>query len=128
MPKSKEFLSTSDDSESDSEAPKPKKKKVESSPAKAVQPKKSTKEEKSSEVSSRVERGPNGEYMFQISQNRYATVSEFRGKALVGIREYYMNDGKQLPTKKGISLNPQQWHALKEHIDDIDKALHEISR
>jgi len=45
----------------------------------------------------------------------------------VNIREFYecKNTGKMLPGKKGIALTPEQWEKLKEHMDDIDKALAE---
>ena len=32
---------------------------------------------------------------------RFAYVSEFRGRKMVNIREYYEKDGKILPGKKG---------------------------
>lgn len=38
---------------------------------------------------------------FQLAKMRYATVSEFRGKVMVGIREYYEKDGELRPGKKG---------------------------
>jgi len=36
----------------------------------------------------------------QISKNRRVAISEFKGKFMVNIREYYEADGKQLPGKK----------------------------
>ena len=44
--------------------------------------------------------------LFQLARMRYATVSEFRGKVLVSIREYYEKDGKMLPGKKGKKSFP----------------------
>lgn len=32
------------------------------------------------------------------------TITDFRGKTLVSMREYYKKDGKELPTSKGINL------------------------
>ncbi|KAG6597077.1 RNA polymerase II transcriptional coactivator KELP, partial [Cucurbita argyrosperma subsp. sororia] len=37
----------------------------------------------------------------QLSNNRNVTVHEFKGNALVSIRQYYEKDGKQLPGIKG---------------------------
>ncbi|KAL3866330.1 hypothetical protein ACJMK2_043637 [Sinanodonta woodiana] len=112
MPKSKEFVSSS---ESDSE-PKPKKKKP-------VEKKVEKKEEKSKGGASS---GPE-EHSFQLAKNRFVTVSEFRGKVLVGIREYYDADGEMKPGKKGISLNLEQWKKLKEQVDDIDEVVQKFS-
>jgi Transcriptional Coactivator p15 (PC4) len=36
----------------------------------------------------------------QISHNRRVTISEFKGKQMVSVREYYEKDGKHLPGKK----------------------------
>ena len=41
------------------------------------------------------------DYIIQLSKMRYATVSEFRGKVMVGIREFYEADGELRPGKKG---------------------------
>lgn len=59
--------------------------------------------------------------MYSLGKMRFVSVSEFRGKALVNIREYYEKDGKTLPGKKGISLSVDQWDKLKKLIDRIDK-------
>lgn len=122
MPKSKEFISSSD-SDSDSDQPKQKKKKVEKKEKKETK-KEVKKEEKSSSGATKV---PGGEHMFQLSRMRFATVSEFRGNVMVGIREFYDAGGELKPGKKGISLTKEQWTRLKEQIDEIDDAIKEFS-
>jgi len=42
--------------------------------------------------------------IFQIGKMRFVSVSEFKGKKLVNIREYYMdNEGETKPGRKGNS-------------------------
>ena len=41
-----------------------------------------------------------GNFYWEISKQRRVTISEFKGKTLVNIREYYEKDGKELPGKK----------------------------
>ena len=41
-----------------------------------------------------------GNKYWEISKARRVTVSEFKGKSMVNIREYYQNDGEWLPGKK----------------------------
>jgi len=41
-----------------------------------------------------------GNPYWEISKMRRVTVSEFKGKRMVSIREYYEKDGKVLPGKK----------------------------
>ncbi|XP_058089858.1 RNA polymerase II transcriptional coactivator KIWI-like [Magnolia sinica] len=60
-----------------------------------------------------------------ISKNRRVSVRTFQGKVMVDIREFYMKDGKQMPGKKGISLGLDQWNILRDHLDEIDKAVAE---
>ncbi|XP_069137186.1 activated RNA polymerase II transcriptional coactivator p15-like isoform X1 [Argopecten irradians] len=105
--------------ESKTSNPKPKKKKREQVPE-------SKKEKPEASQSKKPTKGANGEQMFQLSKMRFVSVSEFRGKVLVGIREYYEADGDLRPGKKGISLNMEQWNNLKEQIDEIDKAVKSV--
>ena len=42
----------------------------------------------------------NGDRYWEISKLRRVTVSSFKGKTLVNVREYYEKDGKELPGKK----------------------------
>lgn len=56
---------------------------------------------------------------------RKASVSEFKGKLMVNIREYYEKDGKTLPGTKGISLPPEQWHKLSAGLGALNAALKE---
>lgn len=42
----------------------------------------------------------NGDIYWNISGLRRVTISEFRGKSMVNIREYYEKDGQELPGKK----------------------------
>lgn len=118
MPKSKEYISSSE-SDSDSE-PKAKKKKPEK--RKREEPEEEKKVEKKKPAKNKA-----GEYSFQLAKNRFATVSEFRGKVMVGIREFYEADGELRPGKKGISLQLDQWKRLKESMDEIDEAIKDMS-
>ncbi len=50
-----------------------------------------------------------GNQYWEISKARRVTVSEFRKKSMVNIREYYQSDGQWLPGKK-VSLTA---HSLR---------------
>ncbi|CAK9298777.1 unnamed protein product [Gordionus sp. m RMFG-2023] len=64
--------------------------------------------------------------LMQLGRMRYISVSEWKGKSMVNIREYYTNDaGEMKPGKKGISLSLDQWTKLKDHIPDIDAQIKE---
>ena len=54
------------------------------------------------------------------------TVKLFNGKPLIDIRAFFKKDGKELPTKKGISLTMDQWTKLKKLTSKIDKAVKDI--
>ncbi|KAI9073224.1 hypothetical protein K1719_044833 [Acacia pycnantha] len=59
----------------------------------------------------------------QLSNKRNVAVHDFRGKKLVSIRDYYVKDGKQLPSAKGISLPSEQWSAFKKNVPAIEEAI-----
>jgi len=122
MPKSKEIVSTSEsESASDSE---PKQKKTKS----GAEAKKRPAEKQSSKKSTAAASSKTSdELMLELGRMRYASVSEFKGKKMVNIREYYTDDGGDLkPGRKGIALSEDQWKKLKGFIDQIDTALEEL--
>ena len=56
----------------------------------------------------------------RLSASKRVTVSEYRGKTTIGMREYYQKDGKWLPGKKGINLNAEQFESLRETVADVE--------
>ncbi|RHN69975.1 putative transcription factor ssDNA-binding-TF family [Medicago truncatula] len=68
-----------------------------------------------------------GDIVFEIGKNRRVSVRTWNKQPWVDIREFYTKDGKQLPGKKGISLNMEQWIVLRDHIEEIDNAVKEKS-
>ncbi|KAL4869960.1 hypothetical protein BDV12DRAFT_166727 [Aspergillus spectabilis] len=67
----------------------------------------------------------NGDSFWEINKSRRLTISAFRGKVMVSLREYYEKDGEQLPGKKGISLPIDQFSTLLTLLPDIEAALQE---
>lgn len=59
-----------------------------------------------------LQRTDQGEPFLDLGGNKRVTVSSFKGKLLINVREYYASSedpGKMLPGKKGIAINPDQW-------------------
>lgn len=58
----------------------------------------------------------NGDPYWEISKMRRVTISTFRGKTMVNIREYYEKDGQELPGKKvGCILSTIIMLAIREN-------------
>lgn len=53
-----------------------------------------------------------GDTILQLGGNKFASVSQFKGNWMVGLREYYEKEGKWMPGKKGISLTREQYTTL----------------
>ncbi|XP_010896594.1 SUB1 regulator of transcription a isoform X1 [Esox lucius] len=127
MPKSKEVMSSTSGSgsDSDSEAETKAKKRKQAVPEKpaAKKPKggESSKPGGTSRESTNKDKDDN---KFQIGKMRYVSVREFKGKCLIDIREYWMDQEGEM--KPGISLNPEQWNQLKDQISEIDDAVKAI--
>ena len=67
--------------------------------------------------------------MIPLGANRFVTVREFRGKTLIDIRQYYVDNksgGELKPTPKGISLSPEQYEELKKVVSEIDEKVEEM--
>jgi hypothetical protein len=81
----------------------------------------------------KTETPPETGFVFPISKSgnneRRVTVSRFKGKARVDIREYYTNeDGAVLPGRKGISLDADQWKKIMSFQELIGEALEELGK
>ena len=57
----------------------------------------------------------------KLGGSKYITVSQFKGKACVDVREYYKKDGKCLPGNNGCALNREQWANFKTLVNYIEK-------
>nr|AFK40203.1 unknown [Lotus japonicus] len=99
--KKRDDLDRASDADSDSHAP----------------PKKSLKKDSDED--------PDSIVVCEISKNRRVSVRNWQGRIVVDILEFYVKDGKQMPGKKGISLTMDQWNVLRNHIEEIDKAVNE---
>jgi len=61
---------------------------------------------------------------FELSKNRFVTVSTFKNKVKIDIREFYLDDsGERKPGRKGISLSLEEWNKMKSSMEDIDKSI-----
>lgn len=52
------------------------------------------------------------------------TVKEFKGKTYVDVRNFFENDaGEMIPTKKGVSLTPENLDELIQILNEAKKKL-----
>ncbi|KKY13363.1 putative rna polymerase ii transcriptional [Diplodia seriata] len=64
-----------------------------------------------------------GNVYWELSSRRRVTVSEYSGKPLISVREYYEKEGAQMPGRKGISLSLDQYNALMGLLPEVEAAL-----
>ncbi|KAK8711358.1 hypothetical protein V6N13_146642 [Hibiscus sabdariffa] len=50
-------------------------------------------------------------------------VHEFRGRSYVSVREFYVKNGKELPSATGVTMSIETWSALKNSFTAIDEAI-----
>ena len=60
---------------------------------------------------------------FELGKNRKLSVSLYKGKKLVNIREFYESGGEMKPGKKGIALTLDQWEKVLEVQEEINAVL-----
>ncbi|CAH1997399.1 unnamed protein product [Acanthoscelides obtectus] len=63
------------------------------------------------------------ENQWSLGKNRFVKLTEFKNNWYLDVREFYNADGDLKPSKKGIMLTMEQWQKLKNHMEDIDKAI-----
>ena len=64
---------------------------------------------------------------WQIGKRKKITVSEFKGRTLVNIREYYNDNGEEKPGKKGICLQTDEFLELVKYVPEIKEHLQSLS-
>ncbi|CAL1707514.1 unnamed protein product [Somion occarium] len=120
--KSKKRSETEDedeDEDEEEEKPAPKKQKLDK--GKVAVKKSSSNEPKEDETDgSAIRTDKDGSKYVELGKKRRAAVREFKGVVYLDIREFYEKGGEELPGKKGISLNLEQWEALKQNAHTID--------
>ncbi|EEH17140.1 hypothetical protein PABG_07227 [Paracoccidioides brasiliensis Pb03] len=67
----------------------------------------------------------NGDFYWSLARSRRLTVSSFKGRTMISVREYYEKDGQELPGKKGISLPLEQFNALVQLLPDVEAVIKE---
>lgn len=63
-------------------------------------------------------------YSAQLSTLRQVSISEFKKKHYVNVREYYEKDGKLAPGAKGLALDASQWANLAAAFAALRDAAH----
>ncbi|THH00788.1 hypothetical protein EW026_g1794 [Hermanssonia centrifuga] len=69
-----------------------------------------------------------GDKYLDLGRRRRATISSFKGTALLDIREFYDAGGEERPGKKGISLQLDQWEVLKANADLVDSLFAKMKK
>jgi len=46
----------------------------------------------------------------------------------IDVREYYLKDGKQCPTAKGVQLTRDQFDKLAEQFDEVKNAIEKLDQ
>ncbi|KAH9999755.1 PC4-domain-containing protein [Xylariaceae sp. FL0662B] len=90
--------------------------------------KKSNKKSKTSKAGGAADSGKDddGNSFWALGGTRRVTISGFKGKTYINLREYYTDaSGDLKPTKKGIMLTPEQYNKLVEAIPAINAELRE---
>ena len=61
---------------------------------------------------------------FQLGNKKRARVRQFKGTIYIDFREYFLNkDNKNIPTKKGVTLNVEGWKKLQGYAKEIDTII-----
>lgn len=65
----------------------------------------------------------NEEFVFheRIGRLRYLTANVFRGEPLIHIREYTLQYGKEMPTKKGVAFTEKRWACFRDYLNEITR-------
>ncbi|KAK7969460.1 RNA polymerase 2 transcriptional [Apiospora saccharicola] len=98
------------------------------SEAEVAKPTKTTKKVKTgknaNEAEGGVDKDAEGNSFWPLTATRRVVISEFKGKPMVSVREYYTDAaGEMKPGKKGISLTLDQWNNLMKASGEVNAEL-----
>ncbi|CAK75048.1 unnamed protein product (macronuclear) [Paramecium tetraurelia] len=65
---------------------------------------------------------------FKLTSFKKVSVSKFKGNVIISIREFFSKDGQSLPTKKGITLQLDNWEKFKQYIAEIDECVNKLKK
>ncbi|KAI8821712.1 transcriptional Coactivator p15-domain-containing protein [Fimicolochytrium jonesii] len=67
-------------------------------------------------------------FSLQLEGRKKLSISQFKGKTLIDIREYYLDksSGSEKPGKKGIAIPIESWEIIKSKIGEIDQAVKDL--
>ena len=64
-----------------------------------------------------------------LDDRRRLQINKFNGRCYVHVREYYLaEDGRKLPSKKGMSLSIANWRKILENVDKVNKIIEQIEK
>ncbi|XP_072046654.1 uncharacterized protein [Amphiura filiformis] len=64
------------------------------------------------------------EKKFHLGNQKYVSVTTFRGEKKVHVRQFYTNDkAKTIPTKKGITLSLKEWKEMTEMFTSVNTEI-----
>ena len=73
--------------------------------------------------------GASEETRIPLGDGKFLTVNVFRNQIKIHIREFFQHkNGFMVPTKRGITINPDQWKALGEHVPVVDEAVRNLTK
>ncbi|KAM3413643.1 hypothetical protein BST61_g10336 [Cercospora zeina] len=99
--------------------PKSKKSKTSASTPKSSK----TKKNSSASATPTMGKDKDGGVFWSLPNKRRVQLTEFKGKLLVGIREFYEKDGEMLPGKKGISMTLEVFDAVLGVLPELGREV-----
>jgi len=90
----------------------------------ATSPEARTEQESPAQIKASTNSG--GDSYIELGKQKRITISKFKGKVLIDIREYYGKPGEEKPGKKGISLTVEQWETLQSASDELSGLIEQM--
>ncbi|KAE8699801.1 basic helix-loop-helix family protein [Hibiscus syriacus] len=67
--------------------------------------------------------GDGNRLICKLADMMNVVIHDFSGKSYVSVREFYVKNGKELPSATGVTMSIETWTALKNNFLAIDEAI-----